>query len=204
MHVYFYAPPTKQPESKQAYLSIKDTLSQTDLYVSTNTESEEVQVSAEVMAESRDNDVPLLEQMDAFIIEGSTSDPEVGFLLAHAIALKKPVLYLYRRGVVPQIFSRLSQRELPGFVKVIAYDDDKLASALLAFLKSIEGVVIREVPRIKFTLRITNTIEEYLHFKTHNTKFSKADYLRARIEKLMEQDEDWQEYQRKRQRSTSA
>lgn len=200
MHVYFYAPPTKQSDLKQAYALVKETLSHTDLYVSTNTESEEVQVSAEVMADSRANDVPLLEQMDAFIIEGSTSDPEIGFLIAHAIALKKPTLYLYRRGTVPQIFSRLSQRELPGFVKVLAYDQEKLSSAILAFLKSIEGVVIREVPRIKFTLRVTNSIEEYLHFKTHNTKLSKADYLRERIDTLMEQDNDWKEYQRKRHR----
>lgn len=198
MHVYFYAPPTKQTDLKQAYVLVKDTLSHTDLYVSTNTESEEVQVSAEVMADSRANDVPLLEQMDAFIIEGTTSDPEIGFLIAHAIAMKKPTLYLYHRGTVPQIFSRLSQRELPGYVKVLAYDDEKLGSAVLAFLKSIEGVVIREVPRIKFTLRVTNSIEEYLHFKTHNTKLSKADYLRERIEQSMEQDGDWQEYQRKR------
>ncbi|MEK7538207.1 MAG: hypothetical protein AAB619_04525 [Patescibacteria group bacterium] len=201
MHVYFYAPPTKQSDLKQAYRLVKETLSQTDLYVSTNTEAEEVQVSAEVMADSREHDVPLLEQMDAFIIEGTTSDPEIGFLLAHAIALKKPAIYLYRRGTVPQIFSRLSKRELPSYVKVVAYDDEKLGATILSFLKSIEGVVIREVPRIKFTLRVTNTIEEYLHFKTHNTKLSKADYLRERIEKLMEQDEGWEEYQRKRRRS---
>ncbi len=198
MHVYFYAPPTKHSDLKQAYGLVKETLSQTDLYVSTNTESEEVQVSAEVMADSREHDVPLLEHMDAFIIEGTTSDPEIGFLLAHAIALRKPALYLYRRGTVPQVFSRLSKRELPGFVKVIAYDDEKLGPAVLNFLKSIEGVVIREVPRIKFTLRVTASIEEYLHFKTHNMKLSKADYLRERIDKMMDHDEDWQEYQRKR------
>lgn len=181
---------------------MKETLRQTDVYVSTNTESEEVQVSAEVMSESREYDVPLLEQMDAFIIEGTTSDPEVGFLLAHAIALKKPLLYLYQRGTVPQIFSRLSQRELPSFVKVHAYEEEKIAGSLLAFLSSIEGVVIREVPRIKFTLRITNTIEEFIHFKTHNTKLSKADYLREQIERQMESDQDWQEYQKKRHRTT--
>ncbi len=198
MHVYFYAPPTKQSDLKQAYRLVKETLSQTDLYVSTNTEAEEVQVSAEVMADSREHDVPLLEQMDAFIIEGTTSDPEIGFLLAHAIALKKPAIYLYRRGTVPQIFSRLSKRELPGYVKVVAYDDEKLGATILSFLKSIEGVVIREVPRIKFTLRVTNTIEEYLHFKTHNTKLSKADYLREQIEKLMTDDQDWEKFQRRR------
>lgn len=198
MHIYFYGPPSKQRDLHQAYGLIKTALAETDVYVSTNTESEEIQVSAEVMADSRAHDVPLLEQMDAFIIEGTTSDPEIGFLLAHAIALKKPALYLYRRGTVPQVFSRLSRRELPGYIKVIAYEDDKIISSVLNFLKSTEGMVIREVPRIKFTLRVTASIEEYLHFKTHNTKLSKADYLRERIEDLMDQDEDWQEYQRKR------
>jgi hypothetical protein len=201
MHVYFFAAPSKQPELRSVHGLIKDMLSQTDLYVSTNTEDQEVQVSAEVLAESKETDTPLLEQMDAFIIEGTTTDPEIGFLLAHAIALKKPTLYLYQRGTVPQVFSRLSQRELPSFVKVIAYDAEKVGSQVLAFLKSIEGVVIREVPRIKFTLRITNSIEEYLHFKTHNTAKSKADYLREQIEQHMNADEDWQEYQKKRRRS---
>ncbi len=201
MHVYFFAAPTKQSDLRAASALIKETLAQTDLYVSTNTEAEEVQVSAEVLAESKESDTPLLEQMDAFIIEGTVSDPEIGFLLAHAIALKKPTLYLYQRGTVPQVFSRLSRRELPGFVKVLAYDGEKVGSQVLAFLKSIEGVVIREVPRIKFTLRITTSIEEYLHFKTHNTKLSKADYLREQIERQMKTDDDWQEYQKKRRRS---
>lgn len=198
MHIYFYGSPTKNSDLKTAYGLVKTTLAETDVYVSTNTESEEIQVSAEVMADSREHDVPLLEHMDAFIIEGTTSDPEIGFLLAHAIALKKPVLYLYRRGIVPQVFSRLSRRELPGYIKVMAYDQEKLSSLVTHFLQSIEGVVVREVPRIKFTLRVTASIEEYLHFKTHNSKLSKADYLRERIDTLMEKDEDWQEYQRKR------
>jgi hypothetical protein len=195
MHVYFYAPRTKQANYLRSYQSINQALKQTELFVSTNTEAESVQVSSEVLAASRENDMPLLEQMNAFIIEGSTSDPEVGFLLAHAIALKKPTLYLYQRGIVPQIFSRLSQREIPPFIKVLAYDEDQIPNAILKFLKSIEGVNIKEVPRIKFTLRITNTIEQYLNYKTHNTKVSKADYLRARIEQTMEHDEEWNKYQ---------
>jgi hypothetical protein len=201
MHVYFYAPPTKQSALREAYEAMKVALAQTDVYVSTNTDADEVQVSPEVLAESQRYDVPLLEQMDAFIIEGTSSDPEIGFLLAHAIAMKKPVLYLYQRGTSPMIFSRLSQRELPPFVKVYAYDLEAISAKVLAFLKSIEGVVIREVPRIKFTLRVTSSIEEYLHFKTHNTKLSKADYLRERIEQQMAQDDSWAEYQQKRHRA---
>ncbi len=197
MHVYFYGPPTTKHELSQGYAQIKLALSQTDLYVSTNTEKDEVQVSAELLAETKQSNVPLLERMDAFIIEGTTSDPEVGFLLAHAIALRKPTLYLYQRGTVPQVFSHLSQKELPKYIKTVAYSDAP-GQAVMDFLRSIDGVKIREVPRLKFTLRITGSIEEYLHFKTHNTKLSKADYLRERIEKQMDEDQDWQTYQRKR------
>lgn len=56
-----------------------------------------------------------------------------------------------------------------------------------------------DLPRRKFTLRITDAIENFLHYKTHNTKLSKADYLRGQIEKLMEDDKGWQDYQRRRQ-----
>lgn len=198
MHVYFYGPATPKHDLRQAYRQVKATLSQTDLYVSTNTEEEEIQVSAELLAEAKQSNTPLLEHMDAFIIEGTTSDPEVGFLLAHAIALKKPTLYLYQRGTVPQVFSHLSQRELPAYIKVVAYRGDLIARSAMNFLDSIEGIKIREVPRLKFTLRVTHSIEEYLHFKTHNTKLAKADYLREQIEKLMTDDQDWQRFQRRR------
>lgn len=201
MHVYFFGPPTSKLDLRQAYQQVKQVLGQTDLYVSTNTEEQEVQVSAELLVEAKQSNTPLLERMDAFIIEGTTSHPEVGFLLAHAIALRKPTLYLYQRGTVPQVFSHLSQRELPKYIKVVAYQADGTGPAVMDFLHSIEGVKIKEVPRLKFTLRITSTIEEYLHFKTHNTKLSKADYLREQLEKLMDQDADWQAHQRRRRSS---
>lgn len=197
MHLYFYGPPTTKPSLRQAYRAIKVSLTQTDIYVSTNTEDEQVQVSAEVLAEVKQSDTPLLERMDAFIIEGTTSDPQVGFLLAQAMAQRKPALYLYQRGTVPQVFSHLTQRELPKFIHVVAYDHH-VDQDVRQFLRSIEGVKIREVPRLKFTLRITGTIEEYLHYKTHNTKLAKADYLREQLEVMMANDEQWQQYQRRR------
>lgn len=201
MHVYFFGPDTKSKEQIQAYGVIKTALRQADLWVSTNTEVEEIQVSAEVMAETKQSGVPLLERMDAFIIEGSTADPQVGFLLAQAIAQAKPTLYLYRRGTVPQIFQHLSQRELPKYLQAIAYTVNGLEKSVREFLEQLTGTKIRQVPRHKFTLRITDAIEEYLHFKTHNTKITKADFLREQLERWMGQDDDWQQHQRKRRRS---
>lgn len=198
MHLYFYAPPTTKKDALGTYQRIKDALASAEVWVSTNTEKAEIQASADVMAVTEETDVPILEHMDAFIIEGTQNDPEIGFLLAHALTMKKPTLYLYRRGTVPMIFSRLSEKELPSFVTVSAYHDEAIPKTISTFLESIEGLAVKQTPRIKFTLRITRAIEEYLHFKTHNTKLTKADYLRAEIEKMMALDEGWNEYRRRR------
>ncbi len=47
-------------------------------------------------------------------------------------------------------------------------------------------------PSIKFTLRITPRIEKYLSWKIKNTEKTKADYLRGEIEKIMEEDDEFQ------------
>jgi len=198
MHVYFYGPTNDKPELRQAYQQIYQALKQADLWISTNTKPDQVQVSAEVMAESKQSGVPLMDRMDAFIIEGSTSDPEIGFLIAHAMALKKPTLYLYRRGMIPQVFSHLTQTELPKFIKVVSYTETNLSKAVLGFLTTIEGLAVREIPHLKFTLRLTDSMDEYLHHRTHNTKQTKADFLRDELKRLMDADDDWKQFQRKR------
>gem|GEM_PF-4252448 len=43
---------------------------------------------------------------------------------------------------------------------------------------------------IKFTLRINEDIEQYLFFKTHNTKMSKAEFVRDLLQKKKNQEKD--------------
>lgn len=198
MHAYFYAPPTNRSDLQAAYRTIKKILQESDIFLSTNTEAQEIQVSAEVK-QAASGSGGMIEHMDAIIIEGTLADPQVGFLLAQAMAMKKPTLFLYRRGTVPFIFTHLSHKELPPFVQAIAYQDVSLADRVRAMLRTMMGRKIREIPRIKFTLRITPTIEEYLGFKVRNTKISKADFLREQIEQRMETDQEWHQQQRRRQ-----
>lgn len=203
MHIYFYGPSDKK-DLRPVYAVVKEALERAPIYLSTNTGGPEVQVSPDILADAQQSHVPLLERMDAFIIEGTHSDPEIGFLLAHAIALKKPTLYLYRRGTVPSIFQHLSQRELPPFIRVTSYSETNMTRALDEFLERLDGIQIKAVPRIKFTLRITKVIEAYLHFKTHNTKLSKADFLREAIERMMDADEGWKTYDHHRRHNDTS
>ncbi len=46
----------------------------------------------------------------------------------------------------------------------------------------------------KFTLRITPEIDQYLSYKTANTKESKANYVRKLLENLISQDKDYHQF----------
>jgi hypothetical protein len=201
MHLYFFASRQLTADRKNAIATIKATLHQTDLWVSSNTEAQEVQASAEVIAAATASDTPLMDRMDAFILEGTVAEPEIGFLLAHAMAMKKPTLYLYQRGTVPEIFQHLNRRELPKFITVVAYQPEQLQKTILTFLHSVAGQTVKEIPRIKFTLRLTGSQDEYLDFKTRNSKTTKADFLRDRLEEDMAKDAGWNAW-RKKHRTT--
>lgn len=53
---------------------------------------------------------------------------------------------------------------------------------------------VAKIPKIKFTLRITPEIEQYLTFKVTNTKESKAEYVRKLLEELMEKDDGYKKF----------
>lgn len=196
MKVYFYAPPTSRPELRESYITIAKTLRRADLWLSSNVERLKVNLAPEDIARAEAVGEPLVEQMDALVIEGSDSDQQAGYLVALAVSLKIPLLFLYQRGVVPQLFAHLTSKTLPKWVQAVAYTPQTLETHLSRFLSGLAGLPVREVPRIKFTLRVTRSIEQFLTFKTHNTKLTKADWLREQIEKFMKDDADWRKFSR--------
>ncbi len=195
MKVYFFGKKTEKKKIKDNYDLIIKTLrtAEADLYTNLKERS-----LPDDLAEVRDAGGLVLDEMDAFIIEGTEKSSEIGYLLAMAISQKKPTLYLYEKGSSSQdILKYLSSKNIPQTMQVNNYSKKDLEKQVINFLKTIKGKKIKEVPRIKFTLRITPSIEQYLYYKTHNTKKSKADFLREYVEKMMEMDEDFQKFLRK-------
>lgn len=97
-------------------------------------------------------------------------------------------------------FSLDKEREL---LKIIANQLGLAMSNVMAheriieqYKKSLEekGKPKKLRPRIKFTLRITEELEQYLNFKTVNTKKSKAEYVRSLLENNMKKDEDFKKF----------
>jgi len=138
----------------------------------------------------------LLEQMDALVIEATDKSPENGYLVALALTHKKPTLFLHQKGtdVDKNLITLQKQKHAARLLKITGYSESKLEKVLLEFLESVEKKGGKEIPNIKFTLRITSRIERYLHWKTHNTEKSKADFLREKIEKMMDEDEEFKKY----------
>lgn len=198
MHVYFFSSLKKSPADQNTVREILGELEQTDLWVSSNTTATEIQASDAVLAQAEANDTPLMNEMDAFIIEGTEAAPEVGFLVAQAMASKKPTLYLFKRGTVPELFSHVNREELPKCITVMAYQPGQAAAAIREFLPTIAGKKVREIPRVKFTLRLTATEDDYLDFKTRNTKTTKADFLRDQLDQQIQADQAWSAWKKKR------
>ncbi len=198
MKIYFFAQSTTDAKLILRYEKIKAALKSAGvLYVTNLDEETTTKFSPQDLDRVNETGEILLDKMDGIIIEGTTPSSEIGYLLAYAMARRKPVLYL--------IEQRLSQKELPyylsnkdtiRFLYFKKYTRDNLESIIIKYLRMVDtSGTIKEAANIKFTLRITPQIERYLRWRSARAKKSKADFLRDYIvEEIMKKDEKYNKY----------
>lgn len=138
-----------------------------------------------------------LEQIDALLLEITNSDQQINYLLAQAILLQKNTLCFYKRSSPPrQLLMYLKRKNVPHCIQLKAYTTNSFSHVISDYLKSLKpAIVFSEVPHIKFTLRLTESIENYLNWLSKKKKINKADYLRELLKKLMTEDEDYNKKQ---------
>lgn len=146
--------------------------------------------SAEINQAEKEGKV-LLDKMDAFIIDGSSGDSEIGYIVAYALFRKKHVLYLLPSGkdLDPALDHLSSRKEISPFFHLRHWTPQVLINHARDFIKllSLEAGE-SEVPSIKFTLRITPKIDQYLTFRAKRSNAKKADFLRDLIEDEIKKD----------------
>jgi hypothetical protein len=123
--------------------------------------------------------------------------------LAYAIGQKKPLLHLTRKGHNRQnpLDTFTKSHRLPSSLVMAHYDLKSLERIVVQFLERLDGITFAEVPDIKFTLRITPSIERYLDWKAKNEKISKADYVRKVLnDDVIAKDETYKRSKRTRER----
>ncbi|MBI3290928.1 hypothetical protein HYZ76_01440 [Candidatus Falkowbacteria bacterium] len=200
MRIYFTADNQAEERLQKRFSQIIGTLSSSGVLVMSNLADKNISgfSSADLEKISQAGEV-LLEKMDGLIIEGTRPAAESAYLIAVALAHHKPILYLVEKGkIINKNLLHLKKEKNTGkYLTLKYYTDKELEKAVLDFLQTVEQGEGREVPNIKFTLRITPRIERFLHWKTHNTKITKADFLRELIERLIDQDEEYQKFIKK-------
>ena len=145
------------------------------------------------------------DQIEAVIIEGTKISPDAIYVIATALAYKKPVLYLMEKGnAIPEQLEYIRKDPNLGenfFLKFYSKNEkDKsiYKSIIPDFLNLLEsGSLIKEKVNVKFTLRISPKIERYLTWKSMAEKKAKAEYLRQKLEEIMSNDPEYKNFLRK-------
>lgn len=197
MRLYFAADNQAEEKLQKRFSHIISILSEAGVLVMSNLADKNlVGFSSQDLDKINQSGEVLLEKMDALVIEGTKPISESGYLIAIALAHHKPILYLSEKGklINKNLLHLRKDKSTAKLLQLEYYTDKNLDNVVLDFLQIVEKGEGREAPTIKFTLRITPRIERYLHWKTHNTKISKADFLRELIEGLIDKDENYQKF----------
>ena len=137
-----------------------------------------------------------LDRVDAFVFQGEKLDTKASYLIALVLAQNKEVLCLLPRGA--KLDSSLKDLEtdskLAKKIHIELYEKTSLKEKVLDFLKVIDNGSIRNLFNIKYTLRISGKIADYLNWKADKQNIKKADWIRDQIQRIVQEDEEYQEF----------
>jgi hypothetical protein len=142
------------------------------------------------------------DQIEAVIIEGTHIASDTVYIIATALAYKKPVLYLMEKGhQIPEQLSYIRKDNNLGknfFLKFYKSTGKEVEKVIFDFLGLLEsGSLMKEKVNVKFTLRISPRIERYLNWKALNIKKSKAEYVRDVLSKAAIDDKSYKSFLKK-------
>jgi hypothetical protein len=135
-----------------------------------------------------------LDQVDALLIEITQPTQDIHFILAQSLLAKKPVLCLYAKNQPPrELLSYIKQKSTPRPLKTFSYTDATLYEAIDTFIHKHDTrfADAHDQPSIKFTLRLTPRMEEYLEWYAKKHHATKADALRDLLRAQAESDSEF-------------
>ena len=137
-----------------------------------------------------------LDNVSALVLQGDDLDDQSNYFIALALAQSKPVLCLLaKQSAANKIFETLkTNKNFQEQVRVVFYQPNNLQKKVLDFLKELDSQTGQTVANIKYTLRISPKISEYLAWKTDKANRRKADWVRNTLLEVMENDEKYQKH----------
>lgn len=183
MKIYFY---TNQEVDNQAAKEIFFCLKRAGIEIITNNSKNK----------NIDNDF-ILPKVEAMIFQGKTLDAKSSYLLAFSLAQNKKVLCLLPEGAsVDSNWANLQSMEtMSDKISLEFYDNKNIKEKVYGFLKKLDASSAKELFNIKYTLRISQKISQYLNFKARESSTPKADWLRDQLVKMMEEDKNYNDFE---------
>lgn len=191
MRLYFYT--TKEALGKRLMPKLKDTLKRKGVIVVGNGGGAAV-FTPEELAQTQARGEILLDKFQMIVIEGSEYDSQVAYLIAFALAHRKPILVLLPKGTTMDHHLRVLQydKTVGRWLRVDFYNEKNINTLVGEFVEGWMMGLGKELPIIKFTLRLTPTLDRYLAWKGMQIKKTKADFLRRLVEDLAKHDQRFQ------------
>ena len=142
----------------------------------------------------------LLPKAEAMIFMGQSLDERASYLLAFHLAQNKKVLCLLPSGSpLDAGLSGLKDSDsLSQRLSLEFYTAKNVLEKVSDFLKKLDQRSAKELFNIKFTLRLSGKILDYIGWRAAKEKMPKADWLRLEVRKMLEQDEKYQEFLKKK------
>ncbi len=125
-----------------------------------------------------------IKKADVIVFEVSQPDVSIGFEVASALNMSKPVIILTRKDSagLPHALKGLHSDRL----QLLTYDDSTLEEMLTLALE-----YAQETSDVRFNFFITPTISTYLDWVAKEKKIPRSVYLRRLIEREMEENEEY-------------
>lgn len=184
MKIYFYSADSQGGEAKTAIRHLKNL--GVEIY------------TADTPKGSTDS-TDSVAKLDALLILGTRLDAQAGYLAAWFLSQNKKVWYLLPQGssLDPSLAKMQEEKNFQDKLKIEFYHSADLGEKISQFLSGLEQGLI-ELFNIKYTLRVSRQIGDYLNWKARQTGTKKADWLRDQIREMMEADQDYQDYLKNR------
>src|SRR3989338_8633319 len=141
MRIYFAADNQAEERLQKRFSSIVEVLSNAGVLVSSNLADKNlVGFSSQDLEKINQTGEMLLEKMDGVVIEETRPFAESSYLIALALAHKKPILYLLEKGraVNKNLLHLKNDKSVAKLLNLVNYTEKDLENNILEFLDEIE------------------------------------------------------------------
>lgn len=137
-----------------------------------------------------------LSQADALVIYDENLAETSSYFIALAISENKPILFLTNtKGNKSKNLQTLREdKNFKNKVEIFICNLKNFSALLLNFLQKLDQNSGRDIINVKYTLRVSSKMSDYLAWKSKAIGMPKADWLRKLIDDNLQNDLDYKDF----------